>query len=309
MFRRIFAILVLGLGAAALAFVLIGGSPDQGGQATPDPVPSGQAEPEPEPEPAPEPEGTSFATYSFEKLSAISAEIAAAGGGEPSREVARRYGLVDDQNRLTDEVRLVTLDDGRELGFLLAGICHDKRPDGSLVGLTLVTDRAVAMRPMNSSGTNAGGWEASELRSWLGGECLALLPDDLASAAVEVSQLTNNTGAGRDVSQVTATSDRLWLLSGREVVGEIDWFVQEFDSGYSWWDDVANAEGEQYERFAAAGRSYGGDPVAWWYRTPYYVAFDGFEGGTYFYAVLSAGYPAGHFPPETEAGVVFGLCI
>ena len=177
------------------------------------------------------------------------------------------------------------------------------------------------MRPMNSSGSNEGGWERSELRSWLAGEGMELLPDELASRVVEVAKPTNNTGSGRDVAQVTDTSDRLWLLSGREVVGEIDWFVQEFDSGYSWWDDVANAEGQQYERFAAAGvaseadpngvlvRSYGPDPVAWWYRTPYYVAFDGFEGGTYFYAVLSAGYPAGHFPPETEAGVVVGFCI
>lgn len=88
------------------------------------------------------------------------------------------------------------------------------------------------------------GWEASELRAKMNsGEIWNLMPSDFQSKVKAVRKLTNNVGGG-DANRnaaVTATSDRLFLLSYSEIVETpySGW------SGYSW---IGN-EGIQYEAF------------------------------------------------------------
>lgn len=60
----------------------------------------------------------------------------------------------------------------------------------------------------NSDPTD-GGWETSEMRSWLSGTLLKALPRDLQSVIKAVPK-KNNSGA-------TTTNDKLWLLSATEV--------------------------------------------------------------------------------------------
>ena len=74
---------------------------------------------------------------------------------------------------------------------------------------------------MNATDTTVGGWEKSELRAKMNsGEIWNLMPADFQSKVKSVRKLTNNVG-GDDENEdaaVTATSDRLFLLSYSEIV-------------------------------------------------------------------------------------------
>ena len=54
--------------------------------------------------------------------------------------------------------------------------------------------------------------------------------------------------------------------------------------------------------------SYGGADTAWWYRTAYPYSFTG-EDASYFYQVMSSGYPSTTGLASESAGVVAGMCL
>ena len=237
-------------------------------------------------------------------------------------EISQKIASADSEDgALTSDEVTVSCKDGSEFRVRLAGIRHDDRADGSgKAGLTFVACEAVSVRAMNSNGDNAGGWQESEMRSWLNNEELDNLPDELSGVIVPVCKKTNNAGSARDASAVTQTEDSLWLFSAREVCGDIDWFSLEYGSDYAWLDDVANAEGSQYEVFSEAGvgsrtdsgstliRTYGGKAVSWSYRTPFYYVYENLE-GRFFYNVMDSGYPYAYTAPDVEQGVVLGFCV
>ena len=268
-------------------------------------------------------EPASFAEYSWDELSAVAQLIASAESDEKGREVAAEYGI-----SLGDSRQLL-LDDGRSVTLTVVGLRADERSDGSgLAGLTLMLS-PISLRPMNSSDTNVGGWEASELRSWLAGEGRELLPDDLAASVVSVRKLTNNTGVTNDAAAVTQTDDELWLFSASEVCGAITWFTDEYGdepnlyTGYvdfAPYDEMLSSEGEQYEYFASSGvrassdplgvlkLAYGSSTTSWWYRTSYPYTFTG-EDASYFYQVMASGYPSMTSLASEPSGVTVGLCL
>ena len=303
----VLGIVLVALGAGLLWLVSSGGAP------VPATIASGGDEVEPR----------SFSEYSWEELAEVAQLVAAAPSDEEGDALAEEYGVG------VGATRPLALDDGRQATLTVVGVRADERADGSgVAGLTLMAS-PIAVRPMNSIDTNAGGWEASELRAWLDTEGSALLPDALADAVVAVSKSTNNVGVSSDAAAVTQTSDRLWLFSASEVCGAPGWFAQEYGeepnayTGYvdfSVYDDILAAEGEQYAYFADAGVSGSSDPghvlaldwagadVAWWYRTSYPYSFTG-EDASYFYQVMASGYPSTTALASTEAGVTVGLCL
>ena len=110
--------------------------------------------------------------------------------------------------------------------------------------------RLIAKSSASIQGYNGGGWEASELRAKMNsGEIWNLMPSDFQSKVKSVKKLTNNVGGGDENKNaaVTATSDRLFLLSYSETVSYIPYgFAMDPDySMYSW----LPKEGSQYEAF------------------------------------------------------------
>lgn len=323
--RVIAAIALVALGAGILALVLTGRIPGLGASGT-DVATSASASSATAAIAATTTQQKTLATYTWEELSGISAEMGSSGSLEAAREIARRAGLVSSDGALTSDVRDVTLSDGTVIKVQLVGIYHDQRSDGSgIAGLTFATVGAVASRPMNDADTNVGGWEASALRRWLDNDEFALLPSDLSSVVIPVAKSTNNVGTTENVSAVTTTSDRLWLFSAAEVCGTIDWYEHEYGTHFgsvaAELDAVADQEGEQYELFSAAGitarsagnssilaKKFAGSPVAWWYRTPFAFAYSGSD-EAFFYDALASGYPYGQSRPTDKLGVVFGFCV
>ena len=138
----------------------------------------------------------------------------------------------------------VKLTNGKTLTYRIIGIDHDDLADGSgKAGLTFLTTSTNISSRMNATMTNSGGWEKSGLRAKMNsGEIWNLMPSDFQSKVKPVRKLTNNVGDGDENKNaaVTATSDKLFLLSYSEIVPTSHWA-----SGYPW----TSSEGTQYEAF------------------------------------------------------------
>lgn len=261
-----------------------------------------------------------FPDYTWDELAQIADLMEAAADEASARSIAREYGLVDAEGRLTEATHRLELDNGILCDVRLVGILHDTSADsGSKAALTFMAS-PIDVRRVNPTASSAGGWSGSELRAWLASDGVELLPDELAASIVSVRKLTNNTGKASTTDAVTATSDALWLFSCREVCGEISWLEDEFDYLSDGEDALLNAEGTQYEAFASAGVNqysdsasylimfYQGKEVPWWYRTPYGFEYLATTDDT-FYQVTSSGYASAVNLANDQAGIVVGFCL
>ena len=174
--------------------------------------------------------------WTLEEQKAVAEDIAAKGEASPA--YAKAKAAMDAGTKFS-----MKLTDGKTLEYRIIGINHDDLADASgKAGLTFLTTSTTISSRMNASATNAGGWEKSELRSKMNsGEIWNLMPSDFQSKVKPVRKLTNNVNGTDKNAAVTATSDRLFLLSYSEIVETpySGW------SGYSW---IGN-EGTQYEAF------------------------------------------------------------
>ena len=95
----------------------------------------------------------------------------------------------------------------------------------------LSTVSATGYFSMNSSRTNSGGWESSQMRTNICGTSLTsysgtiieVIPAELRAVLKPVTKYTNNTGNSSEASAVTATTDYFFLLSEYEVFGSISY--------------------------------------------------------------------------------------
>lgn len=106
---------------------------------------------------------------------------------------------------------------------------------------------------MNTSNTNAGGWEQSEIRAWLTSNGMNMLPDDLRERIKSVKKKTNNIGKIDSPTSISTTTDRLWLFSTVELFGTTDFFT----GSNAYCNTVLNAEGEKYKLFRDCGTAMG----------------------------------------------------
>ena len=128
------------------------------------------------------------------------------------------------------DTKLIDLGTEGKVYAQIAGFGLDDLTSGGKAKVTFVTKGMLAttkrMNPANSSGTQGtganGGWEYSEMRTYLSGTVLPLLPSELQSAIKSVTKYSSNIVPGE--STVTkdgcVTQDKLWIPSRREVFGE-----------------------------------------------------------------------------------------
>lgn len=251
--------------------------------------------------------------YTWDELSQISAEIGAAGDETAAIEVAKKYNLCTPEGKLDGtQVKPVTLADGTQTTVQIVGFAHDDKTSGGKAGITFIFGDCVGEAPMNPTETNAGGWEASQMRGYLNSNGMNLLPEDLRSAIVPVDKLTNNMGEAQDVSAVTTTSDSLWLFSLAELAGPIPADVWEGD--YEYISAIFNAESSRYKLFSdmsvnwndanpIIAKNYQNSSIAWWERSTSSTRVDDFL------CVTSEGKPFYSVNADDSGGVVPGFCI
>ena len=200
--------------------------------------------------------------WTLDEQKAVAEDIAAKGEASPA--YAKAKAAMDAGTKFT-----MKLTNGKTLEYRIIGINHDDLADGSgKAGLTFeATNSVMGAQKMNATFTNVGGWEKSEVRQKMNsGEIWNLMPADFKSKVKPVAKLTNNSDAESKTAAVTATSDRLFLLSYSEIV----------ETPVSWWSDypwIGN-EGTQYEVFKGkVTGNTGKNPYLnlgswWWERSP-----------------------------------------
>ena len=160
---------------------------------------------------------------------------------------------------------------------------------------------------MNTSNTNSGGWGSSQMRSKVLGSAssptsptantlLAALPADLRAVMKSCTKYTDNKGGGNTASNVSSTTDYLFLLSEYEVFAT-----------HQYCNDAEPNYQAQYDYFKAGNskvankHSATGTAAVWWLRSPLYS-------NNYFCAVSSSG--SLDFHSATGAyGVVPGFVV
>ena len=125
---------------------------------------------------------------------------------------------------------------------------------------------------MNSSSTNSGGWNSSQMRTKIcgtslasySGTIIAVIPAALRAIIKSVTKYTDNTGASSDASAVTATTDYFFLLAEYEVFGTI-----------SRGNPNESSKQAQYSYYSAGNskvkynHSATSTAVVWWLRSPF----------------------------------------
>ena len=179
--------------------------------------------------------------WTLDEQEAVAKDIAAKGEASPA--YAKAKAAMDAGTEFSTPTR----SGSSLLKYRIIGINHDDLADGSgKAGLTfLVTSDNINVNgdTMNTTDTNVGGWEKSEMRQKLNsGRIWARLSTDFQSKVKAVTKLTNNVGGDDKNAAVTATTDKLFLLSYSEMV----------DAPYSYWAQNypwISSEGTQYEAF------------------------------------------------------------
>lgn len=161
-----------------------------------------------------------------------------AAKGEASPAYAKAKAAMDAGTKFS-----MKLTDGQTLKYRIIGINHDDLADGSgKAGLTFLTTSTGIRSQMNATKMNEGGWEKSDLRRKMNsGEIWNLMPSEFKSKVKPVTKLTNNINGDYTGRNVTATSDRLFLLSCYEIVPQ----SYGWGTHYPW----TFSEGFQYEAF------------------------------------------------------------
>ena len=199
--------------------------------------------------------------WTFDEQKAAATDIAK--NGTSSAVYAKAEAAMDAGTKFSAK-----LTNGQTLTHRIIGINHDDLADGSgKAGLTFLTTSTTISSRMNAENSNTGGWEKSELRQKMNsGEIWNLMPSELQSKVKAVKKLTNNVGGGRENKNaaVTATTDKLFLLSYSEIVPTSYWA-----SSYPW----TSSEGTQYEAFKGkVANNYSGNESLkigsyWWERS------------------------------------------
>ena len=116
---------------------------------------------------------------------------------------------------------------------------------------------------MNTSNTNSGGWNNSYMRKTICQAFLAALPTAWQNIIAACTKYSDNTGGGSNTaSYVTATSDKIWLLSEMEVQGARS-YANSAEANYQkQYDYYKNGNSKvKYQHTATTSACY------WWLRS------------------------------------------
>lgn len=172
-----------------------------------------------------------------------------------------------------------TMKDGQTVNAVVAEI----NPYGDNEVAFVIEECLDERHVMNKEYTNAGGWRDCDMRKYLNGEILDLLPDDL-KAVIADRTITQE----KDGKELTST-DKLWLLSLTEV-GE----------------DYENAKGDVHFSLFKDKRSrvkqQDGETIWYWLRSP-----DAASSAAFCFVATSG--TSGNTSANYYNGVAFGFLV
>lgn len=211
-----------------------------------------------------------------------------------------------------------TLTDGKTLQVRLVGINHDTLSAavsgyGQKAGLTFMATHVLsALRRMNTSGTNLGGWASSDLRKALNpaglddtittdGEVWSLLPAELKNNIVAVSKESTE---GNASMVLTSSANKLWIPSLAEMSLAYSYAPIAEGTAYAYWSHAGAGQQYTLNRTSSTGAvswSLGNDK---WLRSP------SLQNTTHF-IYMRAGSPVNvyTYSASSSQNLLLGFCI
>ena len=158
---------------------------------------------------------------------------------------------------------------------------------------------------MNTSQTNSGGWNASNMRKNIcgtsltsySGTILAVVPAALRAVLKFVTKYTDNTGNSSAASAVTATTDYFFLLSEYEVFGAISYGNTNEKSKQAQYSYYSAGNSKIKYNHGATSKA-----VTWWLRSPYASNSNAF-------VIVNAGGTVGSYYAHYSLGFAPGFCV
>ena len=129
-------------------------------------------------------------------------------------------------------------------------------------GFVLEFADIITTRNMNSTNTNAGGWPATSMRTYVNNDIYNALPSELKNGIIDTYVVS---GHGPSHSANFTSTDKLYLLSTKEVWGkEGTSNVINYDTtdAYTRQLDYYKAQGVTTSNYSGAKKQYG----SWWLR-------------------------------------------
>ncbi len=143
--------------------------------------------------------------------------------------------------------------------------CSSEGFSETACGFVLEFENVITTHFMNSTATNAGGWESSDLREYLNSDILALLPEALQNSIIGTKVVS---GHEKDKSDNYVTTDKLYLLSSKEIWGT-DLTGKDTADDKTRQLDYYNRQGIEYApgKYDPLMKKYQGNFKEWWLRS------------------------------------------
>ena len=145
--------------------------------------------------------------------------------------------------------------------------CNSEGFSQTACGFVIEFVDAITTHNMNSTATNVGGWPASEMYSFVNEDIYNALPSELRNVIIDTYTVS---GYGKNDSSNFTSTDKLYLLSTKEVYGK-----EGTSSGIG--GDKASAETRQLDyynnngvttsNYSGAKKTYRGSAKNWWLRS------------------------------------------
>ena len=161
--------------------------------------------------------------------------------------------------------KTISLSTGEQVTLVILGFNHDDLSDGSgKAGMTIgMKNLLAATYRMNSTNTNAGGWNDSQMRTSTMATLFSQLPSDLQSA---IKQVNKKATQGNAIPWIEISSDKLWLLAEVEVDGTILEGYADEGKQYEYWKTVKDGTvAADRVKYLSNGS---GSADEWWLRSP-----------------------------------------
>ena len=204
---------------------------------------------------------------------------------------AQQYYNVGDE-------KTIQLSTGEQVTLVILGFNHDDLTSGGKAGMTIGMKELLATKyRMNATGTNAGGWDESEMRTSTMVTLLSQLPSDLQGV---IKQVNKKATAGGESTSITTSADKLWLLARVEVEGTTKAGYADEGERYEYWKTVKDGTvAADRIKYLSNGSSYA---TIWWLRSPYVINSTNFSN-------FSSEGDYGYAHATLTRGVSFCFCV
>ena len=141
--------------------------------------------------------------------------------------------------------------------------CSNTNFSQSACGFVLEFADVITIHKMNDTATNAGGWPASSMYTFVNNDIYNAIPDEIKNAIIDTTVVS---GHGKSDTENFTSTDKLYLLTLKEIY--TDWGAISYDTAKDLTRtlDYYTNIGVTTSSYSGAIKKNGTSPARWWFR-------------------------------------------